>query len=477
MDLDPFDATGVSLSSLRLLHLFALYSLVKDEEDNFGEASQARADALHNEAACCGLSGERTCGEIENGPLALQGEALAIIDAMKRNIDERVGVWPQDYVENLKWFRRHAEIWDEHPATALKEEIQRKGFVAFHLERAQAQEAELAKEAFRFHAFPNLELSTQLLLKAAVRRGIEFDVLDRKSNFIRLRKGVKREYVVQATKTSLDRYSQVLAMQNKKVTKRILKESGISTPGGADFSDRDEARAAWELFRDQPVVVKPMNTNFGIGITILKSNGDPSAFEHAVDTAFAEDEQILVEPFIAGKEYRFFLIKNQVVAVLHRVPANVVGDGVRSIRELVEQKNRDPLRGKGYRTPLERIQLGQTEERFLREQGLGFESTPAAGERVFLRENSNISTGGDSIDYTDRAHPSYARIASAASQALQVSVVGLDLMAQDIEAPATLENHSVIELNFNPAIHIHCHPFQGENRKLDERILSALGFL
>ncbi|MBU5583709.1 bifunctional glutamate--cysteine ligase/glutathione synthetase, partial [Enterococcus sp. S181_ASV_20] len=89
-----------------------------------------------------------------------------------------------------------------------------------------------------------------------------------------------------------------------------------------------------------------------------------------------------------------------VKAVLLRIPANVIGDGERSIEELVAEKNDNPLRGTNHRSPLEKIQLGDLEQLMLKEQGLRIDSIPEKGQQVFLRENSNVSTGGDSIDVT-----------------------------------------------------------------------------
>jgi len=91
-----------------------------------------------------------------------------------------------------------------------------------------------------------------------------------------------------------------------------------------------------------------------------------------------------------------------------------------------------------------------------------------------LRENSNISTGGDSIDFTDDMHQSYKDVALAAAKALKVKITGLDMIVRNISVPATSSNYTIIELNFNPAIHIHCYPFVGKNRKLNEKILDAL---
>ena len=92
-----------------------------------------------------------------------------------------------------------------------------------------------------------------------------------------------------------------------------------------------------------------------------------------MEIAFKEDNSILIERFIKGKEYRIFVMGDEVVGILHRVPANVKGDGERSIKELVEEKNLDPLRGVGYKTPLEKIRFEDPEKLFLKGQGLTIE--------------------------------------------------------------------------------------------------------
>ena len=120
---------------------------------------------------------------------------------------------------------------------------------------------------------------------------------------------------------------------------------------------------------------------------------------------------VLIEEFIKGTEYRFFVLNDQVLAVLLRIPANVKGDGKHTIEELVMQKNRNPLRGRDHRTPLELIQLGELENLMLKGQGYRMDSIPQKDEIVYLRENSNVSTGGDSIDVTDQIPDDYKKIA------------------------------------------------------------------
>ena len=157
--------------------------------------------------------------------------------------------------------------------------------------------------------------------------------------------------------------------------------------------------------------MKPKTTNYGLGISIFKEGANDEDYQKALQLAFKEDSSVLIEEFIKGTEYRFFVLNDQVLAVLLRIPANVIGDGKHTIEELVMQKNRNPLRGRDHRTPLELIQLGELENLMLKGQGYEMDSIPQKDEIVYLRENSNVSTGGDSIDVTDQIPDDYKKIA------------------------------------------------------------------
>lgn len=247
-------------------------------------------------------------------------------------------------------------------------------------------------------------------------------------------------------------------------------------PQGQEYTSIERALLDFRKYENKAIVVKPKSTNFGLGISIFKQNSSLQDYKAALEIAFNHDNTLLIEEFISGREFRIFIIQDHVVGILHRVPANVLGDGKNSIASLIESKNQNPLRGVGYHTPLEKIKQGPEEALFLKQQGLTFDSIPSKDTIIYLRENSNISTGGDSIDFTDTIHPSYKDIAIQAAQKMNVQITGLDMMIQDINAEATPDNYAIIEMNFNPAIHIHCYPLVGTNRKLNFHILEALGF-
>ncbi|MFW6362453.1 MAG: hypothetical protein ACOC0D_01300 [Spirochaeta sp.] len=324
--------------------------------------------------------------------------------------------------------------------------------------------------------YDHLELSTQLLIREAIDRGVKVRVLDHKTNTIELSCNGKREYVMQATRTGADSYVAPLLMGNKAVTKKILSEAGIRVPAGESLTDLPEDPRRTERFAKGDWVVKPNSTNFGIGITRLESGSPPETICEAFRAAFAEDSMVLAEEYIPGKEYRFLVIAGEVRAILHREPAHVTGDGKMSIESLVHEKNRDPRRGAGYRKPLEQLQLGKAEAAVLAESGYSFSSIPGAGTVVYLRKNSNISTGGDGFDCTDDVHPDYKQIAVQAAAALGAVICGADLIIQDIHSASAPDNYAVIELNYNPALHIHDYPTEGMNRAVERFVLDAIGF-
>lgn len=325
--------------------------------------------------------------------------------------------------------------------------------------------------------YDSFELSTQILIAEALSRGVKIDVIDKDDNFIRLKKGDKVEYVKQATKTSVDTYIAPLIMENKEVTKYILREQAIKVPNGISIGSINEAIESFGEFNGKDIVVKPKSTNFGEGVFILKNAKLNEDYTNAVTQALKFDNTVLIEEFIAGKEYRFLVIGDEVAAVLHRVPANITGDGLRSIEELVNEKNNDPLRGTGYVTPLEKIVLSSVEKEYLAIQEKDIKYIPEKGEVVYLRENSNISTGGDSIDFTDEVLEEYKLIAVKAAKAVGAKICGADIIIQNIKQKPDDKNYSIIELNFNPALHIHNFPYQGQNRHVEKKILDLLGFL
>ncbi len=288
---------------------------------------------------------------------------------------------------------------------------------------AQQYKAQAFERFYALSAFDNMELSTQALLFDVIQKGIHTEILDENDQFLCLKHGDHIEYVKNGNMTSHDSYISPLIMENKVVTKKVLQKAGFNVPQSVEFTSLEKAVASYALFENRAVVIKPKSTNYGLGITIFQQGvQNREDFAKALEIAFREDKEVMVEDYLVGTEYRFFVLGDETLAVLLRVPANVVGDGVHSVAELVAMKNDHPLRGDGSRTPLKKIALGEIEQLQLKEQGLTIDSIPAKDQLVQLRANSNISTGGDSIDMTDEMHESYKQLAVGITKAMGAAV-------------------------------------------------------
>lgn len=341
----------------------------------------------------------------------------------------------------------------------------------------------LNPDDYTLSGYEDLEISTQIILREAFLRGLRVEILDRIGHFLRISNNAgKVQYVKEASKTGLDSYISFLIMEDKEVSKLILREAGLRVPEGGRYYAVEQALAEWDAgrFAGRSMVVKPTTTNFGLGIVVYESPlgaGDREHFRRSVEQALKLSPACIVEDFAPGPEYRFLVIGDECAAVNNRVPANVRGDGSSSIAQLVAEKNADPRRGEGHRLPLEKIQLGDAELDHLSRQNLNPDSIPRGGERIYLRRNSNISTGGDSLDRTDDIHASYRAVAVAAAQSAGARICGVDLIIPDIARPADEDGaYAILEINFNPVLYIHDYPFEGKNRRVGSKVLDLLGF-
>ncbi len=466
IDINPFDKAGITKGDLEFLHLFMLYLLNKEETvyDKWQE------EALFNQRE-------------------IAKEGLQNIELMRHGEWMSSQEWGMILLEEMKAFSEVFELGKggiilemmervKNPqktyAYRLLEQVEEKGYLQAHLSLAKTYKQSAFDNRYKLQGYEDMELSTQILMKEAIKRGLTVEVLDQADNFIALSQNKHVEYVKQATKTSKDSYMAMLLMENKVVTKKILERQGVCVPKGIEITDKEEGVGAIHYFINKPVVVKPKSTNFGLGISIFPEGAGQEDLMNALQIGFEYDNTVLIEEFAKGKEYRFLVIGDEVVGILHRVPANVKGDGQHSIRQLVALKNQDSLRGRGYKTPLEKIQLDESSKLFLKQNGLDFDSIPKQDEVVYLRENSNISTGGDSIDYTDRIPERFKKIAVQAAQAVEAKICGVDMMLEDYKDEES--SYAIIELNFNPAIHIHSFPYKGTERNIAQYILRLLGF-
>lgn len=467
IDINPFEKSGISLEDLYFLQIFNLFLLLQEESDY----DKWQEEGVENQNIISKYGQNQVMLKKDGKAITKEQWGLEILNFVKV-INKELKLGMEEIIDlMIAKIKNHKLTY----AYKIENKVKEEGYINAHINIAKEHKKSAYNNRFKLEGYEELELSTQIVMKEAIKRGIKVDILDKSENFISLKKDGKVEYVKQATKTSKDNYVTVLIMENKSVTKKVLLDSNIKVPDGIEVYSMEEAESIARNYINLPIVIKPKSTNFGIGISIFKDGADEESIKKAFEIAFKNDNTVLLEEFIKGKEYRFLVIDDKVVGILHRVPANVKGNGVKSITELVEEKNQDPLRGYHYVTPLEKINLDENAELFLKQQNKDFSYVPSLDEVVYLRENSNISTGGDSIDYTDDIPEKFKAIAVAAAKAVNARICGVDMMLEDYSDENS--NYAIIELNFNPAIHIHCYPYNGVERQIGVEVLKVLGFI
>ncbi|MGQ7392452.1 bifunctional glutamate--cysteine ligase GshA/glutathione synthetase GshB [Streptococcus suis] len=462
-DLNPFEPLAISQETLDTTHLFALALLWLDDMERVDEELAQAAD-LNNRIS---LSHPHT-------PLPAEADARPILTAMKA-IVQHFGL--DDYYSQLI-AQIEAALQDPRLTLSGKiaEQVEDGSLERFGQQQGKTFHYYAWTAPYALKGYENMELSTQMILFDAIQMGLYVEILDEEDQFLKLWHGDHVEYIKNGNMTSKDNYVIPLAMANKVVTKKILDQAGFPVPAGAEFSNKEEALRYYGQVASSAIVVKPKSTNFGLGISIFQEPASLADYEKALDIAFSEDSHVLVEEFVSGTEYRFFILDGKCEAVLLRVAANVVGDGQSTIRELVDQKNQDPLRGRDHRSPLEIINLGDIELLMLEQQGYTPDTVLPEGVQAFLRGNSNISTGGDSIDMTDQMDETYKQLAADMATAMGAWACGVDLIIPDRTKPASKEepNCTCIELNFNPAMYLHTYTYAGPGQSITPKILRKL---
>ncbi len=276
---------------------------------------------------------------------------------------------------------------------------------------------------------------------------------------------------IQAAETDRSSAIAETIAQDKELTRILLKAVGVPVPEGRPVSDADDAWAA-ACDIGVPVVVKPRDGNQGRGVATNLTTREQIVA--AYQAALAESKQVVVERFAPGHDYRVLIVGGKVVAAARREPAQVLGDGIRTIRELVDLVNLDPRRGEHHATVLSKIKLDPVALGVLGDQGYTADSVPPAGTVVLIRRNGNLSTGGTAIDVTERVHPQVAARAVEAVQVIGLDIAGVDVVATDISAPLEEQGGVIVEINAAPGLRMHLQPSVGISRPVGEAIVATL---
>ena len=328
---------------------------------------------------------------------------------------------------------------------------------------------EITDDLLALYESSRLGPSTGAIVEEARRRGIP---VRRLNNYSLVQLGLGRNlHRIQATLTDSTSAIGVEIAQDKDDTKRVLENIGLPVPKG------DVARTverALEIASEigYPVILKPLAANHGRGISGRLN--DEAGLREAWKHSSAYGSRIVIEQFAQGRDHRVLVVNKKVVAAAERVPANVVGDGKRTIADLIEKANLDPRRGVGHTKILTKIPTDERAVEHLARSGRTMKTVPAEGEMVTLAATANLSTGGTSIDRTDEMHPDNITACEMAAGVIGLDIAGIDILTPDISVPFRENNSVIIEVNAGPGIRMHTHPAEGRARNVAAPIIDML---
>ncbi len=225
-------------------------------------------------------------------------------------------------------------------------------------------------------------------------------------------------------------------------------------------------------FIGYPVVIKPQYGNKGKGVMLNLKN--EKELIKAYTSLLKITKDIIIEKYVKGNDYRICVVDYKVVAASLRVVPFVIGDGKSNIKALINILNNDPLRGQDHEKPLTTIKFDKELCNCLYRQNMSLDYIPKKGEKVILRENANLSTGGIAVDCTDDVCDENIDYCIRAAKALGLDICGVDICTEDISIPIDKQNGIVMEVNAAPGIRMHHFPSQGKKRDVGKAIVDML---
>lgn len=291
--------------------------------------------------------------------------------------------------------------------------------------------------------YGELNVYARILVDEARRRGIDVEVVDAEHGYFRLIHGGRAV----TCRESLSELTSSIAMSrcdDKRVTRNVLTGAGLRVPDQIVAGDEEALHAF--LARHGSVVVKPVRGEQGHGVRV--DLRDLDAVKAAIEAARRFCDEVIVEECVPGDDLRIVVIDYRVVAAATRKPPQVTGDGRSTVQSLIARQSR---RREAATHGESSIPVDAETERCVRAAGRRLDEVLPAGETIEVRKTANLHTGGTIHDVTARLHPTLADVAARAARALDIPVVGLDLVVADVEGV----DYAIIEANERPGLANH----------------------
>lgn len=320
----------------------------------------------------------------------------------------------------------------------------------------------------------DLDSSTRLIKEAAERRGIQFKELIYYNDEVmhEIYELKLKEHVHRLDITSPDLTSSIAnnIADNKYLTHKLLDNLKAPALPYALFSDLEEALTYFDK-QSTPQVTKPVFGGGGDGVCVNIKEREEFAECFTYTKSFCE--HVLVEQFCTGLDTRFLVVGGKVAAIAKREPAFVIGDGENTIEWLIEKVNGE--RAEGRKGPLSKIKMDKISIDYLKKETILLSHVPKHGEKVYVRPNANLNTGGASINVElSEIHPDNLALVEYVAGEIGLHVAGIDVLCEDPSRPFKESGGVILEINDRPRIRMHEIPFKGKPVAVSEKIIDML---
>ncbi|MBD0367024.1 MAG: cyanophycin synthetase, partial [Flavisolibacter sp.] len=311
--------------------------------------------------------------------------------------------------------------------------------------------------------------STGSIVAEAAKRNIPYIRLN-KHSLVQLGYGIHQKRI-RATIASTTSSIAVDIAGDKEETKNILEAAEVPVPGGTIVCDEEGLKDAIDTI-GYPIVLKPVDGNHGKGATTNINNREAAV--KALKDAQKWSKNVICEKFITGFDFRVLVINYKFICAALRTPASVIGDGVHTIQQLIDEINKDPRRGYGHEKVLTQIKVDDFTIKMLNDKGYTLDTIPPVDELVLLKPTANLSTGGTATDVTEEVHPANIFMCERIARLVGLDICGIDIMAPDLSTPLTENGGAVLEVNAAPGFRMHVEPAEGLPRNVAEPVVDML---
>lgn len=256
-------------------------------------------------------------------------------------------------------------------------------------------------------------------------------------------------------------------MDDKYFFKKILEKNNLPSARGRVFTKQNKA-IEYGVDIGFPLVVKPRNGSLSHHACYpIKSK---QKLIEAVKIANQYKPAFIVERYISGDLFRASVVGKENIFICKKEKANVVGDGVSTIEELINLKNKNPNRGAANQKnfTLHQIVIDKDLKNKLKKEGLNLRSVPKKGKKIILSDKIILSKGCDVINVKKEAHSENKKLFLKIAKILDSDLVGFDFICSDISKSYKEQGLAILEANSLPFIDMHQFPSKGEKESVAE---------